>query len=251
MPNPRRVWDAITSAMDAAAAARARPDGIVSGAGGVSVRKVGDRLVAEMDGKPVGEMNLSWRGPYATSVTVRPEAQRRGIASQMYQAAEDTIGRPLVPSPLGLSDSAIALWKSRLGGMEPEQAQKLLRESAAIGQEAGVGKSSTSLLQKLGLRDEMGSLSVPPAQKSLDDLIEEARQQIASRETLADSLLKAGGPVRMGKDGGRSALVGPDMSNNGMFRITRFDEQGPVGHTEYRDMREAIIDALREGYGVK
>lgn len=47
---------------------------------------------------------------------------------------------------------------------------------------------------------------------------------------------------------GRYAIAGPDMSKDGMFRLTRFDEAGPVGHTEHGSLAEAIDEGLRGRY---
>jgi GNAT superfamily N-acetyltransferase len=143
--------------MDAEAILRGHPDGIISEAGnGVVISKRGDALHAEVDGKKVGSLNMSWRGPYATSVEVAPNMQRQGIATQLYQGAEGILGRPMVPSPLGLSDSASALWKRRLSEMEPQQKQDLLREAVQIGHEAGVPKSAADRMRKLGWDEDTG-----------------------------------------------------------------------------------------------
>ena len=107
-----------------------------------------------IDGKRVGQMNLTLKrsAPYATSITV--EGPRRiGIATALYDAAEKVLGRRLIPSPLGLSDSAIAFWKNRLAKMEPEEKQALLAESLKVGQEAGVGKSARQRVDQLGYQE--------------------------------------------------------------------------------------------------
>ena len=109
---------------------------------------------AVIDGKRVGLMNLTLKraAPYATSITV--EGPRRlGIATALYDAAEKVLGRRLIPSPLGLSDSAIAFWKNRLAKMEPEEKQALLAESLAVGQEAKVGKSARQRVDQLGYQE--------------------------------------------------------------------------------------------------
>jgi len=145
----------IRAAMDAAAVARNHPDGIISRAdNGLVISKRGDALHAEINGKKVGELNLSWRGPYATSTEVAPNMQRQGVATQLYQAAEGVIGRPMLPSPMGLSDSASAFWKRKLSDLDPQQKQDLLREAVQIGSDAGVPKSAADRMRKLGLREE-------------------------------------------------------------------------------------------------
>ena len=61
---------------------------------------------------------------------------------------------------------------------------------------------------------------------------------------------KKGGSTRMehqSRDGQR-ALIGPDMAEPAGFRITRFDKQGPFGHTTFNTLEEAANEALRDGY---
>ena len=72
---------------------------------------------ARIDGKKVGTLNVSPRGPYTSSVSVDPGAQRKGVASAMYNAAEAALGRPMVPSPMGMSSNAIGFWKNRMAEM--------------------------------------------------------------------------------------------------------------------------------------
>ena len=130
------------------------------------ITKQGDTFRAAVDGRNVGSLNLATRGPYSTLTTVAPDMQRRGIATQLYQAAEDDLGRPLVPSPMGLSDSAAAFWKRRLSEVDPEQKQKLLGEAAKIGAEAGIPKSAADRMRSLGWAGDLpgiaGLAAVPP-----------------------------------------------------------------------------------------
>jgi GNAT superfamily N-acetyltransferase len=139
---------------DAAEVARSKPDGVVGGTDGVSIIKRGDELIAEIDGKKVGSMSLSWRGPYATSVEVGQAARRKGIATQLYDAAEEIIGRRMIPSPLGMTDDAVRLWKRRLSVLDPAEKQALLREVVDIADGAGVGKSARERMAKLGFEDD-------------------------------------------------------------------------------------------------
>jgi len=139
--------------MDAAAVARSKPDGTITHSGSLVISKRGDQLIAELDGKPVGAMSLSWRGPYATSVEVAGSARRQGVATQLYDAAETVLGRSVIPSPLGISDEAMKLWKRRLSGLDPEARQALLKEAARIGADAGVGRSAAERMRKLGLEE--------------------------------------------------------------------------------------------------
>lgn len=85
-------------------------------------------------------------------------------------------------------------------------------------------------------------------QTDLMDLHNQVKAKSAERDKEAAELSKAGGSTRFTKDGGKEAVTGPDMSEPGKFRLTRFDEDGPVGHTVYNSLIEANTDALREGY---
>lgn len=84
------------------------------------------------------------------------------------------------------------------------------------------------------------------------DLIEEVKRKKASREALADKLLKehrAHSSVEFKHPSGRMALAGPDASKHGGYRITWFDHSGhPVGHGERPSLRDAILEALKEGF---
>ncbi|NUX58641.1 LPD38 domain-containing protein [Paraburkholderia youngii] len=80
---------------------------------------------------------------------------------------------------------------------------------------------------------------------------ERIARQSAEREALADKLVEGKGPndsVEFKHPDGRSALAGPDASKPGGFRITRFDSEGPFGHGERPTLRDAVMDALRDGY---
>lgn len=70
----------------------------------------------------------------------------------------------------------------------------------------------------------------------------------ARRKATAENLAAGNNSLRMMHPDGRYAVAGPDMSNGGMFRLTRFDADGPVGHTEHKTLAEAIDEGLRSKY---
>jgi hypothetical protein len=84
------------------------------------------------------------------------------------------------------------------------------------------------------------------------DLFEEVKRKKAARESLADKLVKeygTHGSVAFNHPSGRTALAGPDASKHGGYRITWFDHSGhPIGHGERPNLREAILEALKEGF---
>lgn len=86
---------------------------------------------------------------------------------------------------------------------------------------------------------------------SLDHLIAETQRKKREREMLADTLLKdraSDQSVEFTRADGEKAMVGPDVSKPGRFRLTRFDGSGPVGHAEAPTMRDAVLLALKEAY---
>jgi hypothetical protein len=90
--------------------------------------------------------------------------------------------------------------------------------------------------------------SPAPAEQTDPEFFAKEEAKIAKRKAEAASLAAAGKPVKLTHGRGMQALVGPDMSDPGMFRITRFDAAGPIGHTQYRTFDDALNDALAEGF---
>lgn len=102
--------------------------------------------------------------------------------------------------------------------------------------------------------DAIGA-DLPPKGTPLPELSAALKTRTAAMDELVSVLAADGGSVRLkhrprgsAGDDGRSALVGPDMSEPGKFRITYFDERGPSGHTVHNTMEEAIDGALRSNY---
>lgn len=93
---------------------------------------------ALVDGKNVGTVNLSENHPYISSIFVEPEYRGKGIGAALYGEAETVLGRPLVPSPLGLSEDAKKMWQKNLSTMSPDEAKKIIDEAWAIGRGYGV-----------------------------------------------------------------------------------------------------------------
>lgn len=95
---------------------------------------------------------------------------------------------------------------------------------------------------------------LPPKGTPLSELSAALKTRTAAIDEMVRLLAEDGGSVRLrhqpkgAEPDGRTALVGPDMSEPGKFRITRFDERGPVGHTVHNTREEAIEGALRENY---
>lgn len=79
-------------------------------------------------------------------------------------------------------------------------------------------------------------------------LFDEILAAAKTRKALAADLASAGRPVRMSKADGRYALASEDVSAPGGYRLTRFDENGPVGHTEHATLQEAIDEGLKDKF---
>jgi GNAT superfamily N-acetyltransferase len=103
---------------------------------------------AYVGGKFAGQIGLADGGPFVSSVTVEPEFRKQGVGAALYKEAEAMAGRPLVPSPLGLTDDATRVWKKRLAKMAPEDANRLIDESMEIGR--GYGIRDEHLTPRLG-----------------------------------------------------------------------------------------------------
>lgn len=78
--------------------------------------------------------------------------------------------------------------------------------------------------------------------------IAEILASVRLRREAAQALSIDGRPVEFSGDQGRTALAGPDMSKPGRFRLTRFDPGGPVGHTEYKTLADAVEAGMLQGF---
>lgn len=71
-------------------------------------------------------------------VMLRPGFQRQGRGERFYDAVEREIGEPLVPSPLGLSEPVIKIWKRRLAKLPADEVEAMLDRARAVGMTYGV-----------------------------------------------------------------------------------------------------------------
>jgi len=150
-------------------------------------RGIDGTYVAELDGRRVGSLNVSPRAAYASSVQVLPDARRQGVASALYDAAEADLGRRMMPSPLGMSDDAMAFWQRRLSGLSDSERRALLQEAVDVGQQAGVGRSATERMAQLGWQPETPAQQVARllregrASEVTDDLMAQVDPQEMAR----------------------------------------------------------------------
>ena len=94
---------------------------------------------AQKDGKEIGRLSISPAGPFVSPVSVVEAHRRQGVATLLYDAAEKSLGRRLIPSPLGLSDATTEFWKKRLAALPPAEARALVQEAIDIGDQEGIG----------------------------------------------------------------------------------------------------------------
>lgn len=143
--------------------------------------------------------------------------------------------------------------------VKPERAQEFVGLKNAKGQQIRVekfvvtdrdGKQTEIVLGgKDSLRMAPEPSKVGDSDASMADYMARVQKKIADREALAAKLAATGKPVKLKHpDGRRIALVGKDVSSPGKFRSTRFDDDGPIGHTTYNTREDALNDIMREGF---
>jgi len=83
-------------------------------AGRVSVAKVADgTYVAKIGGAEVGRLNLDDSNEYPVSVRVEPEHRRKGVATALYDFAENDLGKKLKRSPTRVTQDGDAFLRAR------------------------------------------------------------------------------------------------------------------------------------------
>jgi hypothetical protein len=192
-------------------------------------KQYGNAYIAEHNGQKVGEMNLSSRAPYATSVEVHPSFRRMGIASKLYDVAEKDIGRKMMPSPLGLSDDATKMWKKRLSGYDDmKERADIVREAVNVGRAAGVGKSAAGRMMPFGYDPEtekvkgysnggaadMDDKAIRAAKLTAAGLLDKARARTAVTRAggqIAPSKYLPGVPRQVHADGGKVPKMTPEQ----------------------------------------
>lgn len=86
----------------------------------------------------------------------------------------------------------------------------------------------------------------------LADLMKEIKAKALERKSKAKELASAGKSIRMSHPAsGHKAMIGPDMSRKKGYRITTFDDKGPMGHTEHDTLEDAAEEALKRGFEPK
>ena len=83
----------------------------------------------------------------------------------------------------------------------------------------------------------------------LADLMKDIKAKAAERKKHAKKLASGVKDIRMSHPtSGHKALIGKDVSKKGGYRITTFDDKGPVGHTEHDSLEDAADEALKRGF---
>ena len=78
----------------------------------------------------------------------------------------------------------------------------------------------------------------------LDLLFREAERRANAREQLAASRPR---PLRIPSRHGWLLFIHPDLNNAGGWRVTRFEQDEPVGHIECGDFAGAVREACAFG----
>lgn len=147
----------------------------------------------------------------------------------------------------GKRDETVAAYREAIAKgeiREPTRIEKL-RAAAAGHEDNAATHAARRLLAKEGVEAETGD---SPQKIAMRERFAHMQAIVAERKATAKEMAAAGEPVRLAHADGRTALAGPDMSKPGAFRLTRFDGEGPVGHTEAKTLAAAVEDGLKEGY---
>lgn len=117
----------------------------------VSLRADGRKLRIDEGGNEVGFLlrqpgNNGEQLPFVGISGVDPAQRGRGIGSAAYDELAKQVP-DLVPSPLGLSESATALWRRRIAQMSRSDAEDALRRSEGYGTE--LGETSADIRSRL------------------------------------------------------------------------------------------------------
>lgn len=175
--------------------------------------------------------------------TRTPEEQRAAIVQAETQKLT-AAGRP--PEEAESAAQLIAdhyqARSARFKGQRGAAEEMYERDSANI--RAGREKAKA---RELAQKDKPRELEQKPGHNA-PDLFKDILDKAAEREKLADELARPGRGVKLVHEDGRTAMAGPDMSKPGTFRLTRFDKDGPVGHTEHATLKEAISEGLKNKY---
>jgi len=112
--------------------------------------------------------------PFVGMSGIDPTLQGQGIGSAAYNQLAQQVP-DLVPSPLGLSESATKLWRNRIAGMNPSEAEAVLARSSEYG--LSMGESAEDIARRLApLREAIGTT---PNRKIDGDQYQQAMRGLA------------------------------------------------------------------------
>jgi hypothetical protein len=168
------------------------------------------------------------------AVTAPGEAMAEGLPRPGLRR-EDFTNTPVNSEPQTLFGKVFnagpVAWSPEDNAIEKAQAVSALSGTGMLAAEKGA------------LGSAGGALKTPKP-----EWMKEILAKSDSRKTLAAELASSGKSAKLFGDDGTYALAGPDMSKDGVFRLTRFDKDGPSGHTEHSTLAEAIDEGLRNKY---
>lgn len=88
------------------------------------------------------------------------------------------------------------------------------------------------------------------------DLLAQTRARIEESRGVVEQALAGGNPHLVMTNGSRKIALTKSLDPNYAYRVTNFDDQGPVGHREYgansvHQVQSEISQALSSGYKVR
>ncbi len=112
--------------------------------------------------------------PFVGMSGIDPTMQGQGIGTAAYNQLAQQVP-DLVPSPLGLSESATKLWRNRIAGMSPNDADAALNRSADYG--VSMGESAEDIALRFApLREAIGTT---PSRKINGEQYQQAMRGLA------------------------------------------------------------------------
>lgn len=143
--------------------------------------------------------------------------------------------------------------------VEAERADRdgKLDDKIAAAEKAGdTGRLSAFQKIKNFIADQSGALKIGEGEKpDLQELLRQSRERSEKATKLVEDAISNGKPKLVLEKDGKSLVLSPGLEGK-PYRMTSFDEQGPIGHRDYgendlRWMADEVSSALNSGYTVR
>ena len=197
-------------------------------------RLEGERLLDER-GKIAGENRTARE---ANSEAIRRLVSGEGHPSESVNLGGERVEQGLFPGGEASARQAAAAREGALKAKAPQQGAGPLFEE--------LDKTGDLFSAKPSVPNQ------PNERPAVNPKFEELKARNRAQREEAAKLAEKGEQVRMTKETGQRALVGPDLNNPGKFRATLFSANGePWGHEEFPTLEAAILDQLTSGFKVE